>query len=278
MKEELNVEKMNFHEKIAYTYKLQNELGKSKEEILKILKIENVELPKINLIKNFPKNLEESLNSRISFIESFKDIRDRFPHDILKISVSYLKLSLPAFQNESLINHWIKLNNLSNKGSEEFIGQITWHISHDYDWMLGLSNEHANELHHGKYIKKHCEELINLMENYQNLYFGHFITEKFINLQETLDRFIPDLESSIKEFETDRIESYKSSLWPITREYKSQDAKSLFFARRIYFFFKKIFNKPLHNINADFVNAIFETSYTENDIIKTVKSFKKYED
>lgn len=268
---------MGFYEKLVYAYSLQNEFGKSKSEIFKILKIDNIELPNINLINNFPKNLKDSLNSRIYFIESSQDIVHRFPHDVFKRMVFYLKLSLPALEKESLLIHWKKLNNLSNAGSENFIKQLTWDISHDYDWILSLINKHNNEIDHGKYIKKHCEELINLMENYQTLYFGHFITDKFTKLRNHLIKFIPDIELSIKEFETERIESYKSSLWPITREYNSQDAKPLFFARKIYFFFKKNFEKPMHNINADFVNAIFKTNYTENDIIKMVKNFKKYE-
>ena len=268
---------MTFFDKFVYAYKLKNEFAKSEKEIFKILNIEDIEIPKIILIKNFPDNLASSLKSRTEFINSCQEIVNRFPHDVFKRMLVYLKLSLPAFENKKLLEHWKKLNKLSSSQTEEFIKQLTWNISHDYDWIVSLANKHTKEIHHGKYIQKHCAELVNLIENYQNLYFGHFITDEFNKFYKSLTKFIPDLESSIKDFETDRIGSYKSTLWPINREYRSQNAKSLFFARKIYFFFKKNFKKPLHNINADFVNTIFETNYTENDIIKMVKDFKKYE-
>lgn len=246
-------------------------------ENFKDIKLEEIPFPEYQLSSWFPENLQNKIKEQEELIKSLNKEELRKFFDVYAMMVEYFNLVIPIFIDAGMKEIWLKLNKISNSKTEKFISYI-FHIANDFEGAISLYNKHLNEKECFNNILQKINELEELLEEYECHFYGHMLTEEFEPLKEKLQIFkekgIPLFEN-FKEM-TNNI-SYISSDWrPITREYKSETALPIFFARKISLFFKQEFKKPYNRYVAEIVSLLFDKHYSENDIIKITKPINKF--
>lgn len=196
-----------------------------------------------------------------------------FVKAIIKQMNGYLSITEIAFKSQDLISVWKKLDEKSSNACFQFTTDFM-DIENSFEGVTGLIHKHRNELKHARDIHQKSQELLNNIKDYEALYYGHFCSDKMAALTEALETFTPQINSEILEFETKEVKDYQCNLWPITREFESDNAKTIYFIRKINLLFLEHFKKPMHSINASIINTLFETEYDEYNVAKIVQNTK----
>jgi len=136
-----------------------------------------------------------------------------------------------------------------------------------------------------EYIKifKKASQLLDKINNYNEMYGGYVEQGSYDDLNASLNNFLSSVPDAVRDFNNYVKESsdIKTSELAVGREHNSKKGKAVYFVRRISFFFIQEYGQPKSLYVADFIYALFEFDYCENDIIKTSKNVKnilKHED
>ncbi|MCM1264648.1 MAG: hypothetical protein NC200_00485 [Candidatus Gastranaerophilales bacterium] len=221
-------------------------------EIFDNIELEEVIFPEYKFPSWFPENLQNKVLEQETFIKSLNKEKLRKFTDVYAMMVEYFNLVLPIFTDVQTKDMWIKLNKISSAKTENFINYIFF-IANDFDGAISLYQKHLNEKECFIKILQKISELEELLEEYECHFYGHMLSEEFEPLKEKLQQFKEQSIPLLEDFqnETNNI-SYMNSNWrPITREYKSENALPIFFARKLSLYFKKEFNKPYNRYVAE---------------------------
>lgn len=241
------------------------------------IELEEINFPDYKLPSWFPEYLQNKVQEQEKFIKSLNKEKLRKFIDVYAMMVEYFKLVLPIFIDAQTKDMWLKLNKISSVKTEKFINYI-FLIANDFDGAISLYQKHLSEKECFIKILQKIDELEELLEEYECHFFGHMLSEEFEPLKEKLQQFKEQSIPLLEDFqnETNSI-SYINSDWrPITREYKSENALPIFFARKLSLYFKKEFNKPYNRYVAEIISLLFDKHYSENDIIKITKPINKF--
>jgi hypothetical protein len=200
----------------------------------------------------------------------------RILHEHFRLNVRSTKLVFPAFLDPSTEEIWHKLVGLSEEVSLEFVDELL-RMENDFEGIIELFHKTQAEITQGKKIVGDMEILLEDIEDYYGFY-SHFIEEAWKPTLKDLRTLKVNLMASIDKFEQDHnsITKYACDFAPFSRQFKGDTAKPIFFARKINLFFVERYQKPMHEEVAIFINTIFKTAYTGNQIIKMVVPTKKY--
>ncbi len=237
----------------------------------------DINFPDFELPNWLPDNLKNEIIIYTNSIKKFKDNPVRHMCDFYFFMTAYFIRVLPIFINPYMKEMWLKLNKISPEKTEQFIMRMLI-MENDFQGALSLYFKHIGEKNCFNKILTKTEEIKDLLEEYQYHFYGHMITNEFFELEKIIKSFQKKSIKKLKVFEEDTKDiSYLFSSWrPITREYQSEKALPIFFARKIALYFREEYNKPYNAYVAEIVSLIFDKTYSENEIIKMTKPIKKF--
>ena len=251
------------------------------EDIYSNLKLEdlpNEQIPDFTIPNWLPLKLKEKLKEEVRLLTTIKTNLDlRFPVDMYMQELGYFKKYIIAFTDESLKDLWTSLYNISEDKTLSLAREIM-SMENYYGGAIGLYNKHKNEIKSCKKLLNNAKKLMDSMEEYQCHYFGHMLQENHQEIYELLEEFYTNTENDLKDFENEMggLEDYASDLWPVSREYNSDNALPIYCIRALTIFFMSNFNKPMYSYTEQLVNTIFDTEFIENEIIKHAKYAKEF--
>lgn len=181
----------------------------------------------------------------------------------------------PALVNPQMEQIWITLHKENPEKSLKLVYCLL-QIENDFDHGLGLRIKHINELKSAKKMSQLTQSLIDAMEDNCN-YYGHMQTENFNTIYESLKNFKCKTDEMIDDFKGQISERdyLFCQHWPIGRKHDAENSLAIFFIRKLYHFFSVEFSSPKYSVIEKIVNIIFDTSYTENHIIKYTASMRE---
>ena len=180
----------------------------------------------------------------------------RILYEHFRLNVRSTKLVFPALLDPSTQDSWNKLVGLSEEASLEFVDELL-RMENDFEGIIELFHKTQAEITQGKKIVGSIETLLEDIEEYHGFY-SHFIEEAWKPTLKDLRTLKVNLIASIDKFEQEHnsITKYACDFAPFSRQFKSETAKPIFFARKMNLFFVAQYQKPMHEEVAIFVNAI----------------------
>lgn len=228
------------------------------------------DLPEIQFPQWLRPEIQTILQGELEFIKEKKVARDRIFFDMYPHFVTYFNRVKPAFIKSDMKPVWEKLYNESPKATLDFVN-VLLRIENKFYGGVRLIEKQKDEVKSYKRVIQKAEAFLDAMEEYKCHYYGHMLQDNHDGVVNIMTEFKVNSIQSLEEFKQDREdEPFFCDYWPITRNYKADNALAIFFVRKIYSFFQDEFQKPMHNIVAKLVNAMFDTAYQENEIIKFV--------
>lgn len=249
---------------------------KEVQEFLSKIEVEKLDFPEYILPNWLPMSVKSAVEYYIDTIKITNNEQLRKTFDSYKLLLGYFKLVLPIFIDPCLKEMWLKLDKISSKKTEKFV-QVIFLIQNNFESAIIMYYKHIAEKKCFEKILQKTEELQELFEEYRN-YYGHMYTTQLDILENAIDRFQKKSKPKLQNFEehTKNISYLNSDYHPVTREFKSESALPVFFAKKISLFFKQEFNKPYNRYVAEIVSLLFDKHYSENDIIKITKPINKF--
>lgn len=248
------------------------------EERIKITRVQDLDMPdmpRLDLPSWLPKDLQAVLIEHVDLLLQQKWSKARLYVDMWPHFVRYITTILPAFQENTLKENWQELYAESAPLTLEFAHYLL-KIENDFDGAVSMYQKHRNEKECGAKMIQKAKELHDLMEEYHCHYYGHILQDNHHDLMDKLKKFGENSEQALNEFqvETGDVSYLFSARAPITREFRTQEAVPVFFARKMSLFFMQKFGKPKHRVVADFINVMFDVQYSENEVIKLARKLK----
>lgn len=242
------------------------------EEYLKTTTLDDLytpELPEITLPKWLHPDIKSVVRSRLEFLKTQKNSPGRLYADMYPVMVEYFERIKPIFINPEMEFIWGDLCNKSVKSATRFASEVNLYENH-YDGGIGLIEKKKDEIKCCKRMIKTTQQLYDVMEEYYCHYYGHMLQEKHFEIMELLKQFKEDTLDSLTEFQKEPIDGSMlfSNHWPMTRKCIGENGLTIFFIRKIYYFFQTEFGKPMYNNIAEIIQAIFKIPFDENHIIK----------
>lgn len=188
-----------------------------------------------------------------------------------RLFITSIKSIQPAFNDVTLKRHWINLNKISPRSSFLFAILLS-DLHNDYARLGGNILLRQEEVQAYKKLLAKSHELLLMIEDVDSTYVNHRFIESNQLLIDNLSSFIGYTDETLADYAQAYV-NYSNNV-RLNRQFKHPNAVALFSIRSIHVFFIEHFGKPMHDCVADFVNAIFGTTYTDNDIIKAVQNKK----
>ena len=226
--------------------------------------------PIIKIPKWLQPEIKQVLLDFLDHLKYLKKLRSHENFDRYAYFVHIFNTVKKVFTVISMKPVWEKLVSISKEAAENFALILFLGIQNKYDHALDLIEKHKNEIKSCEKVIVFAQKLVDQMESYQHLFFGHMLQDNHDDITDTLKNFIQNTAASLNEFKN--TEAVTSSniyrLYPMTRQSRDKNSLAIFYMRSIYLFFKESFKKPMYEIIADIVNTIFNTKYTETDAVK----------
>ncbi len=219
-----------------------------------------------------PQAAKDVISQNVELMYPMKQNKTRLVWDMWPQLVNEFMQVHPWFVAPAMKPVWDKIvKKHPNKVSE--LTRYLLRIPNDFVGATRLIYKHHDEVKSCERMIAKAKKLADAMEEYQCHYFGHMLFERHNELFDELGAMIASCSEKLKEFQKDRTpQSYSSPDNPITRELRTESTMPVFFARKLSIFFREHFKKPMNDTVADMVNLIFSTTYTENNIVKFVKT------
>lgn len=251
---------------------LTDEECKNISEYMDTAKMEDIytpEPPMIEIPYWLPNDIQAFIVNYLNIISNHRYNRIRLIIDIYTLQVDYFNKVKNVFIDSRMNDLWSKLYEISPGAAVGFARELLY-IENCYDGGLGLNHKHENEIKSYNKVIKLTEQLYDALEEYQCHYYGHMLQDNHDTLMDTLLKFKNDSKQSLADFEAVKNNRDPSVInhWPFTRKRRDENSLAIFFARKIFLYFKKHFGKPMHNNIAEVIEVIFNISYDENQIVK----------
>ena len=233
------------------------------------------DMPELQFPAWLPKDVGQALQEYVDSVSSQKFHEMRLFVDMWPAFVRYAQTVLPAFTEPSMREIWEELYDLSPSKTVRFASDLIM-MENEFEGVITLFYKQKNEKECCERMIKKARELHDIMEEYHCHYYGQMLQDNHHTIMETLKTFCEDTQSELDEFKARTVDaSYlHSEIFPITREYKSEKAAPIFFARKISLFFQEEFGKPKHRAVAEIINVMFGVDYDDNEIIKITKKVR----
>lgn len=180
-----------------------------------------------------------------------------------------------AFTDKKTKSTWEKLNSLSTEKSVKFASEL-FKIEPEYHSTIKLLNLHKTEVNTVEKIIKTAIKLENQIKDFKVWFYQFMEPTSFKSFNNSLDDFVSNLYESADGF--NMLVHEKSILFfrhPLNRQKNGDNSLTIYYIRRIYYLFMDLFNKPLYKEIAIIVNAIFNSDYDTNRIIKLCRNIKQ---
>lgn len=237
--------------------------------------LDTLPIPKLEFPEWIPSENVASILGHLEILQSHQNSTSRVFFDHYNYGIIRINHIYPAFTSPQLQKHWGTLQGLSKRKTIKF-GHLLSRLYNEFDRLARLITKHRDEIASGKRMVAKARSLLEAMDEYHCHYYGHFLADNHNEFIESVMGFIDFTEEGIAELQaavSDIPKQYGSN-GLLTRQFQSKEARQLFYARSINRFFVREFGQPMHDCVADFVNVIFGTTYTDNDIIKAVRVTK----
>lgn len=257
-----------------FTKKQMDELA----EYMKTGRVENLntpDLPQLDLPNWLPKEARDVLEEYVETVSKYKWNNARLYGDMWPHFIRYITTILPAFRDGTVKKNWQEIYEESPAVARRFAHHLL-HIENDFDGAVRMYQKHKNEKECCTEMIQKAKALYDIMEEYHCHYYGHMLQENHHDIMEILKTLWENSQQALNEFqdETGDISYLFSDHFPITREFRAKEALPVFFCRKMSLFFLQEFGKPKHKAVADFINAIFDLPYSENEVTKLARKLK----
>ncbi len=239
----------------------------------------SIDLSDIVLPDWLPAIVQKKVKEYIEMVESHKNDKvSELLCDFYGTQVLQIKKLLPVFTTDSEIKRmWQSLDKISPEKTEKLV-YVLFQMDSDFQIAINMYHKHKDEKKCFNKILSSINEAKDLMEEYQCHFYGHMITDEFIQLQKDIEKFnVVSLEElEIFEQQTKDISYLFTDLAPVTREYKAKTALQVFYTRKLLLFFENEFGKSYYDYIAEIISIIFDRTYETSDIIKITKPIKQF--
>lgn len=231
-------------------------------------------LPAIEYPKWLPTELKLYIDDHINMLCSLK-FQPRRIFDGYSLLVKRFNKIKSIFTHNDMNDIWLDLYKKSPELSTKLVYTLL-QIENDFDHINTLIAKHKGEIASSRSIIKHVSKLITALKNDHYWYYGHMQLQNENEYYELLKQYkqgrIDNLNAFIEDSKKEK--SISDSHWPLSRKREAENALSIFFIRKLYVFFKKTYKKPMYKYVTVMVNTAFNTTYTENEIIKFCRPVK----
>lgn len=175
-----------------------------------------------------------------------------------------------VFTKESLKPTWKKLSDYPEEDINTFASEI-FNLPHNWDDQLALENR---RLEYEKKLNKSIHKLITAKKELDkaSLYKNAEVEEAWNIIEANLQKRLFEMD---KKDDCNYADYYFSSfISPLTRKKNVENAHPIYCMRWLSLVARVVFNQPLNDVVADFVNAIFETIFSQDDVASYTKDIK----
>lgn len=254
----------------------QEDINAQFREFINSVQVEKIDFPQYTLPDWLPINVQCRVEQIVNSFEAVNNEQLRKIFDCYELLIGHFNFILPVFISPSMKEMWLKLDKISSEKTEKFVQEIFF-IQNNFEGAVSMYYKHISERKCFEKILQKTEELQELLSEYHG-YYGHIYTKQFDILEKNIKKFQEKSIPKLQQFKecTKNISYLNSGYQPITREFQSDSALPVFFAKKISLYFKKEFGKPFNRYVAEIISLLFDKHYSENDIIKITKPINKF--
>ncbi|HDV6632684.1 TPA: hypothetical protein RJX14_001476 [Legionella pneumophila] len=222
------------------------------------------DIPNLNISQSLNEDIKESVLKTLQEIISRKCSTPISVFESYENKIRYFKTLTPLFYDQRALNLWNDLFIESPQNTIIFV-EVLFEFERLYEEAIEFYRKKQEDVKELKKRIKMKEKLFQTLSEGKALPNPDMMAHLICDL-DALRKRLAETNEALK-----NNSYFTNGFWPLSRKKNVNNALHIFFVRKIYYFFRTEFRRPMYSYINELMGVIFKVSWDHDEIKKHCK-------